>query len=1313
MNEKTESTPLISHTLESLCAELVSGRSIEIEEGGELFQLPTKQSRSIFNWYLKNKPKWTRNNQKEDNEAIVDQLEKEPPEKPSLQLAPTDEDKKIFHLKSIKAHRFAGLHSYGELNHPPDDFEFNFDKPVTVIQGPNGSGKTSLINAIVWCLTGQIYRSQRPPEEPSEIEIKTASEEEDGDNDNNPTFDTLPIIPLPKSEILNNLGNGKLLVDTWVELSFDDSDRVEIGKVRRYVQRTSRGKIELNVQGLSDINVDPISIAMGTIMPGLIPYIQLGKASDLGKAIASLTGMKPLEDLALHAERAQKKLRGEQKKDIEKKIEEKNTEFSKKREELFVLIDDNPKIKPLLDIPEPNSEKDIEDILEKCSDKYEEKQARILEESKSILSETFNPDEKEQREDLQNNVGPAIGAIDIKSIKNLTSSIRFKNLVKLSTDDIKHTLDIINVLQDEASELAKLKDNPDKADRIRLYAKIAGWYKDQEDFSQIPTNCPVCFRSLSEIKDPITEKLIVDHILECMKSDSDYLEKTIEKWESDTISKLSKELPESLRIEITKDLPETPLDLILNALTEELFNPGAFHGCLSELKTSIKSLADGIRESCPQFNKPQMPSFPDCIKEKEGGIRQILKRIVRAIEFAKWRKNNRDWCSRLFEILINQLRDENELSDIPIEEWSLKERLSALDGNVRSTTPLVEANNKIKDMKIIINERTKLITRIDDYLKTADELEHIIKVRKLVEIQVGALISGLSDSTYEWKNKIYNPACTNSPDLTKTDVSGDGCITMDVKLGNTTAPAEQISNTSDLRATLLAFLLAFRQYILEKRGGLSLLLLDDIQELFDKSNRERIANKVPLINKENSQFIIAANDPRFAINVFKSVGNEECEHREIHRLNPNRPCITLGVFSEKIDRLRKMFMGNKEDDESARDYVIELRSYIEDQLLDFCEEYDPTLLNKPTLSPILQYIRKRKNSGNELFTNKPFLNLVDNPIFSPTEEFMGLINKAHHSRRNEIYYNDVYVLRDECKNARELIDAAHDEYIRYNRRDIPQIIPEKPSAPEQMIIKPIEVSIIHNLAAFTHGSPTMDSPDEKEVSTVDLGTNTAIYYLNTDNLGFSASRGMRVIVDLNEGEIPDNSLVIALHADKIYARRLVRYPFMPLQIGLVSEAANPLNRIYSLILPANEVRLLRIKGVLFDGQPCTVRVNGEAVLENQCRIFNQVKIKFCVKGDSALPLALDGQYILGGKNLNPAQIYDLKNEVIAISTDTDGSVFKRIGECVKGAPHVLQFESIGGLGQSLLARTEEVEDDKYSAIPLVMHAREILGVLYD
>jgi hypothetical protein len=297
---KGEGTPLEIHTLDSLCDELVSGRSVYLGDGTEI-SFGSLDTRTIFCWYVENRKKWTGHNRKEDVEDIVNRLGRHVPKKPVVVRPAGARGNRCLHLRSIRAHRFGGIHKYGHVNQPPKDFEYTFEKAITLVEGMNGSGKTSLLNAIVWCLTGYIYRSQRGPEEiEGEIEIRTPSLA----GTESLCKTCTPITPIPNEATLNALGDDTVLLDTWVELTFEDDDGNQVGKVRRSQTRTARGKVTVQPTGFDSLGLDPIALHVGTRMSGLIPYIQLEEVSDVGQAIAALTPFRALSDLVNHARKS-------------------------------------------------------------------------------------------------------------------------------------------------------------------------------------------------------------------------------------------------------------------------------------------------------------------------------------------------------------------------------------------------------------------------------------------------------------------------------------------------------------------------------------------------------------------------------------------------------------------------------------------------------------------------------------------------------------------------------------------------------------------------------------------------------------------------------------------------------------------------------------------------------------------------------------------------------------------------------------------------------------------------------------------------
>ena len=135
-----KATPLHVHTLETLCKELISGRAVVVDDEGNEFRLVSPESRSILNWYWNNRRKWTQPNKKVDVEAMVNKLDEAPPVFQITEIADESQESRRVYLKSMYVHRFAGIHRYGSPENPPADFEFEFDKGLTLIEGQNGAG---------------------------------------------------------------------------------------------------------------------------------------------------------------------------------------------------------------------------------------------------------------------------------------------------------------------------------------------------------------------------------------------------------------------------------------------------------------------------------------------------------------------------------------------------------------------------------------------------------------------------------------------------------------------------------------------------------------------------------------------------------------------------------------------------------------------------------------------------------------------------------------------------------------------------------------------------------------------------------------------------------------------------------------------------------------------------------------------------------------------------------------------------------------------------------------------------------------------
>ena len=1313
MSEAAVSTPLQIHTLDTLLDELVSGRPIALNGEGRVFQIAGTDGRSVFAWYRDHRDKWSRSVAKDDIEGIVSQLDCPAPVLAHAAATSGACGKRILLLKSIRAYRFGGIHRFGTLDEAPAEFTFTFERPLTLVEGANGTGKTSFLSAIMWCLTGYICCPLRPPELANQAIPVSAF----GAGEEATQCVMSPITPLPPAFVLETLGDGTLPLDTFVELEFTDEQGNPAGTLLRKMQRGPRNSVVVKEPNLSALGLDRLACEVGTRMPALLPYIELGSASELGTAVAALIGIKPLQDLAAHAHRVQAKLRKDLPKEKNAEIQALDDQFVKTQRELTELLTREPSISRSVPLLSPAAENLAAELVD-WQRHFESLQAQTLVKARDILGTDFDHGNAAMRADLMKCVGPALGTLDTAQLGLLASARRLATLGKLTKEDLLQAETLVQKLCQEAKELDELSQHPAWAVRLRLYARVAGWMRDHSHLAHQVDNCPLCQSALADKADTVTGKPIADHLREFIGTESQILEKTAAAWEQDALARLREDLGQTLQAELNQDLPATPATLITTAFTHELFQSQCLSGCLAVLKTGARVLCAKAVAELPAFEEPDVPVFAGEFGSTGTALATALRRLARAIAFARWRRSNESACYAAFTRIIGQPATAEQKSAATGDEQPLLQRLLTLDELVKTAEPINHALTKVKALADLTSQRTKKQESIKRYARAATAIDELLGLPALVETQVGFLMKTLAEATARWKEKLYSPAFIGAPAAVNPNIGPDGTIAIDAAAEGTQAPAQHVGNTAELRATLFAFFLAFWEHLLETRGGLALLLLDDPQELFDPPNLRRIANTIPSLTKKGAKVITTTLDPDFGrlvkAAVGRELGHERLDHRRIHPAKVIRPHIVLGSFIEAVEEKRRAFEHPENENEAqpARDYVNALRIYIENRLVDFFDLPEPGLPRMFTLSDLLGAIRKRINNGLDAFADPAFRALVTAEAFASGSSFLSLLNESHHGRHEHIQYTDVVKIKDQCVNALDQVAAAHEAYERWLRRDSRETVADRPEMPTVFRFPTRNVPVFKNIAAFTAENMPGDAFESSERFTTERLLHHALFVISTGNLGFTAPMHCRAIVDLSDDTVADNRLVIAMYRDKLYARRLFRDEKKPGFVVLASDAIDPSRRPPSILVPAQEVRLLKIVGILFDSRPHYPRPVQEAVLARDMSCLEKIEIAFKVRGTSAEPLALHDQTVLGGRCLTPEDIATMEDALVAVATD-HAAIFKRVGKSIPGGQHVRHLDAIGGRGESTLMRLEEVENDQFGQIPLMRTAREVLGILYE
>jgi hypothetical protein len=899
----------------------------------------------------------------------------------------------------------------------------------------------------------------------------------------------------------------------------------------------------------------------------------------------------------------------------------------------------------------------------------------------------------------------------------LPSASRLHALRSLTEEEIANAETLIETILRQSQEIADLEGKKELAARIRLYAKIADWLKELPDEVKEIAVCPVCNVNLDGKQDNITHRPIAEHICESLREDKSHLQHAILQWAKQATNRLSGELSQTLSLESKRDLPDHPADLISKAFSEELFEASAFKKTLAPLQATVVRLCE---QHLPrtEFEEPSSTIVPESVSSVSSELGNAIARVKRAIAFAYWRRTNEDLCRESFLKIIGKdsdISDTCNLGDANLKNLSLVVQLKALQQLVADSEPLMTALSRVRNMTERHVDRRKLQEQMKRYNLAAIAVGQLFQLEQLVEDQVGSLMQALSEHSRRWRRDLYKSAYTDAPEIAEADVGSDGSLKVVAMTGGTTAPAQHVCNASGLRATLLALLLAFWKHLASTQGALSVLLLDELQELFDPHNRARVARTIPEVAKEGAQVLLTTNDHDFGKMVCGSAHRVVTADRTVHwHVLPAKAGLrlTLCEFREAIERKRDAFDTKENDHDVAREYLNELRIYLDAQLLNLFDVSDPAMPSRPTLADLLNAIRRRVNQGIEPFTGQAFRKLTNEPALQDKSEFLRLMNDSHHCRAHLITYNDVAGVANECRGALDLAHAVAEEYERWLRRDpAEQDVIEPASLPSGRDLS-FSVPLVLATAAAGRDLPMYDVVEAEEPLICDWLDNHAIYVNNTSNLGFAGSKNCRLLVDLN-GDLPENhSIVVALYDNRIYVRRLLHMYQDENLVGLTAETSNPVRRPRTLLVSKRHVTLMQVVGIIFSNDPVYPKPKDEATIDDAHAGLQQVEIALKVRGESALPLALPGQTILAGAKMRANELALNEGEPVVIATN-EGTVFKRVGKLISGTRHVRQFESIGGLGESIIVRVEEYDKDAFRKLPILEDVRRIIGVLYN
>lgn len=524
-------------------------------------------------------------------------------------------------------------------------------------------------------------------------------------------------------------------------------------------------------------------------------------------------------------------------------------------------------------------------------------------------------------------------------------------------------------------------------------------------------------------------------------------------------------------------------------------------------------------------------------------------------------------------------------------------------------------------------------------------------------------------------------------------------------------------NATLLRACLWAFLFSLWEHVRAQAGGLDCVLLDDPQAHFDPMNSENLAAAVPVMPDNGMHPIITSNDSRFLASLRDKLPDRPTENPSwtVLELNPISSSRLTASVSPSVDDIRERRDQWKEDKNNvvkAQEFVERVRVHIENHLWNLLAT-DPLVMHDPTLTDLLNRLRRARNDGQRPFEEPPFERLLSHEGLRDTAPFYRAINKAHH-RLLEITPVDTCEVDSIFKKIDRLLRGCTASYARFmgrlTREDNELYLFDPPAAPAAVLSVPAPISVLGTLAARSTTDILALQDDETTIDVSAWGP-LALYGVRSPCLGLIALSGQVVIASL-EREVREGDLVIALCGDKVHARQVVIDQRDTSRITLIADRSGTERVPPSLFLPRAKTRLLPIVGILYE--QLSVPGQEEASLVDNSPIWERELIAARIVDDSAYPIIREDDLVLLERmeDVTTEVLERLEDRIVAVVASSGSESFgflKRMGSIIQ--PGVRNLEKIGLTGSSVRVRFGAGDEGQDSGTLMLDRLWRVHGVI--
>ena len=777
-------------------------------------------------------------------------------------------------LGKIVAQSFRGL--------APALYEWSIDLEgrCHLLFGPNGSGKTSLLGALSWCLTGKIFRDDSPPSNPEPIAVYSTANEPKHLGERP---DALALMDADgQSTNLNE--------PYWVKLQLLGIDTD--GNIQeRWLRRDSASGLSYSddgsnwtvIKSIQEIGLSEMDVEMHVLMPARVPYLRYGKDSHFLTLFSQVVGLDDLEQIAETAGKLHSALVRDANK-IEREDIAKATREAKIKKAEVALLDKAyfQGFSAYETYCNSEASEDTRAFGKELVAELVKQRKRLAEDLDIEIPEETTTDAetdlKKKLEKLPGNVEVALATL----ARPLATT--FKNTLGIegkSDDDIAALRAKLDAFERQASTCTQerlewaIKEQRDPKTKLMLAAA--------EHFAEGQEDCPVCSKPLTDA--PHIQAHLREMVAFIGKA---YLQKLVDDLENSLIGDLD-EIITSLQRQSAEKALKDRLQLDWKTLKE-----GNFSGLLNTIATSFDSKVDTLCDEIgDQESVTHTPladgfaAFPNAFKKLDTAIEKAWKYLLWLEHLNKHKKN---LASSLETLLL-------------AADGSLKAALEKgedTNAKVKIYSSAIQSCSKLMEYQKEVETLQQKVTTLRAH---AASTETIKLLNKHVGDEIIQFVASVEPRIKEFYEYLYDQEHL-SFDMLTTGHPANKNIRNDMnvyfKAGSQRVPAAPFTNAGRSRALTISFVFA----LLDKcKGTWDTLVLDDPVYSFDEEHKSRFLDKLvmPLL-QGGKQVVLATHYRTFFEDAITTFEGHPCLRMTPRRRTSERANFE---FADHLDRYEK------------------------------------------------------------------------------------------------------------------------------------------------------------------------------------------------------------------------------------------------------------------------------------------------------------------------------------------------------------------------------------------------------------------------